>query len=74
MTDCVTCVKLRTWFIRALSGNQVRITMKVGGPPIITNIIGRTAPKTLSTDAGDIDITEIDDVNRASGPNPRRGT
>ena len=72
MADCVTCVKLRNWFLRGLQGNRVRITMKVG-PPVITNIIGRTGPKTISTDAGDIDITDIDDVNRASGPNPRRG-
>ena len=71
MADCVTCVKLRTWFIRALHGNQVRITMKVG-PPVITNIVSRNAG-VLTTDAGDINIKDIDDVNRASGPNPRRG-
>jgi hypothetical protein len=72
MANCDACTKLRNWFIRALRGNQVRLTMKVG-PPVITNIISRRAG-VLTTDAGDIDIKDIDDVNRASGPNPRRGT
>ncbi len=73
MANCAACEKLRTWFIRALRGNQVRITLKAGGPPVITNIISRSAG-TLTTDQGDILLKDIDDINRASGPNPRRGT
>lgn len=67
--NCTNCEKMRNWFIRGLSGNRVRITMK-SGPPTITKMIGRTGPKTLSTDAGDIDMTDIDDVNRLNGANP----
>jgi len=72
MANCDTCAKLRNWFIRGLQGNRVRITMKAGGPPVITNITGRMGG-VLNTDDGAIKIDEIEDLNRASGPNPRRG-
>jgi len=72
MANCDTCAKLRNWFIRGLQGNRVRITLKVGGPPVITNITSRKGG-VLNTDEGAIKIDEIEDLNRASGPNPRRG-